>query len=192
MFSGRVSLMTGEIVQGVDTVIFHHQPVSSDLCYDGGRSDRRTPSVTLFDSLLGDVEGKEVDPVDKKEIGKWVKAQDCFLHCPDGGLQDVVLFDVPRAHNPHSPGEGASGNDVICVFSLSRGEEFGVPHTGNLIPCIDDNCCRHHRASQWASPRLIHPRHPAITLGSEPFFLRHLVGVCWMALVHSRAAIVFL
>jgi hypothetical protein len=141
---------------------------------------------------LGDIERKKVDTVDEKAIGDWIKTQDRLLHGPDGGLQDVVLFDVPRAHNSHPPREGASGDGVVCVLSLPRGEELGVPHTGDLISCIDDNCCRHHRASQWASPCLIHPRHPPIALGPKSFFLRHLVGGCWMALVHSRAAIVFL
>jgi hypothetical protein len=110
---GRVALVTGKIIQGVDTVIFQHQPIPRDLGYDGGCSDRMAASVTLFNGPLGDIEGKGRDAVNQEEFGSGMQAQDRILHGLDGSPQDVMLFDFPRSHNPHPPGEGASGDEVI-------------------------------------------------------------------------------
>jgi hypothetical protein len=131
---------------------------------------------------LGDIKGKGVDTIDEEEIGRWVQAQDCLLHGHDGGLQDVMFLDCPWPHNPHPPAEGTSRDDLIELLSFARGEELGVPHAGDLIAWIDDNRRRHHRASQGASARFIHPRHPLVALGADHFFLTYLVGACRMAL----------
>jgi hypothetical protein len=69
MFFGRISFVTGEIVKGIDSVIFQHQSVPGDLGNDGGCRNGRTPGVTLLDSLLRRIERKGVNSIDEEKIG---------------------------------------------------------------------------------------------------------------------------
>ena len=86
MLRGRVSLVAGEIVGGVEPVIFQHQPIPGDFGHDRGRGDGGVQGIALFNGPLGDKEGKRVDAVDQEEIGAGIQLQDCLLHGLDSGL----------------------------------------------------------------------------------------------------------
>jgi hypothetical protein len=190
MCQGRIPLVAGEIIERIDTVVFHHQPVPGDLGHDGGRSDGETAGVTPLDCPLGEIEGDKINAIDEEKVGCWIEAQDRRLHGPEGGLQDIILLYIPRSHNPHPPAEGAGGNDMIKLLSLSRGKELGVAHPGDLVARPGDNRTRYHRTGQRAPARLIHPRHPLIALGADQLLYRYLVKGCWTALAHFLTAAV--
>jgi hypothetical protein len=160
----RISLMAGEIVEGIALVIFPHQPVPRDLGHDGGRGNTQTAGVPFFDCLLGDIEGDAIDAVDEEKIGERIEHHDRRLHGVQGGLQDIIFLDLPGAHDPHPPTDGAGGNDLIESLSLSGGQELGVTNAGYLVPGLHDDRAGHHGAGQRASPRLVHPCQPLIAL----------------------------
>jgi hypothetical protein len=189
MCPGRIPLVAGEIVQGIDAVVFHHQPVPGDLGHDGGRSDGGTAGVTPLDGPLGEIEGDKVNAIDEQKVGCRIEAQDRLLHGPEGRLQDIILLDLPRPHNPHPPTEGAGGNDLIKPLSLARGKELGVADPGDLVAWPRDNRTRYYRTGQRAPARFIHPRHPAIALGADQLLYKYLVKGYWTALAHDVTAV---
>src|SRR5208337_4347499 len=161
MCPSGIPFVAGEVVQGIELVVFHHQPVPGDLGDDRGRSDGETRGVAPLNCPLGKIDGYTINAVDQEKVGCRIEAQDRGLHGPEGGLQDIMLLYLPRSHDPHPPADGVGGNDLIKPLSLSRGKELGVAHSGDLLARPGDNRAGHDGAGQRASPCFIHSRQPA-------------------------------
>jgi hypothetical protein len=188
VFLGRIPLVRGKIVARINTMIFHHQAVPSNLGNDGGCSDAVAVGVAFFKRPLGKIKRDRMYAVDEKKVRYWIKTHNRRLHGPERGLQDVMLFDFPRAYNAHPPTVGTGDNNMIELFSLKVREKLGITDSGYLVARPQNNCSRYHRTGQGTSTRFIYPRHPSISL---ELLSDYLVSGCLVARVHSRAAIFF-
>ena len=105
MHLGRVTLVAVETILGVLLVKLLHFTVASHLGQNGGRRNRRYPTVTLHHRLCRT--DKLGDAVTVHQHAVHVKGQSLYrtLHGQQGRVEDVQLIDFFRFSAPQRPGQ---------------------------------------------------------------------------------------
>lgn len=104
MLGGRIALVPGQAVAGVERVQLHQEPVPRDLGHDGGSGNRRAEGIPLDHWRLAAREiGQRPGAIDQHPVRRHGQGRHRFLHGSQGRLQNVDLVDDGRVDlaDPH-------------------------------------------------------------------------------------------
>ena len=154
---GPVSLVPVKPVSRVSLVERAHRGVAGHLRDDRSSGDRRAPTITPHNSLLGDAQLGNLETVDKGKVGQWIQRLDRATHGMERGVVNVDSIDLERIGRRHTPGCGAVLDLLREPLPSAWGEELRIAEPDNGAGRTQHHGRSDHRSRQAAPSNLIDP-----------------------------------
>ena len=168
MQGGAVSLVTAELVAGVDTVHVLHQAVPGDLRKDGSGGDAETFLVAPDQGSVGTGEIRDGQAINERVGGCRGECEKSAPHGFMGGTEDVDPVDLLRFGSCNRPPDIRPGGEFLVEsVPLAGCELFGIAENGMRELWRQDDSRGKHRACQGAAPGFVDPRNGMNALGME-------------------------
>ena len=147
------------VVLGVLLGKMSHQPVSVDLCHNGGGSYGGDPAVTPYDRLIGDLEvATEAVAIDEEIFRAGFQPLDGSLHGEEGGSEDIQPVNLLDGGAADGDGDRLFPYSEVVVLATMGCELLGVGQSGEVKVLGEDHSGGHHRSGKAATTHLVNAR----------------------------------